>query len=145
MSGLSYVDVADRMTTHLSRMPERYMKGYKMGILTLDGSSHDAHQHEILMKLVDERLINSLGYDVLEKTEIDPTIYREVIKRLKNFKYDIQAQGGDKSLKHPSDRRKFALFTASLNGKVMSGHPFVTSTGNTFRCILYIKYLEYRL
>ena len=43
MSGLSYVDVADRMTTYLSQMPERNMEGYRMGALTLDGSSHDAH------------------------------------------------------------------------------------------------------
>lgn len=37
------------------------------------------------------------------------------------------------------------FLTAIIKGLVMSGHPFVTSSGNTLRCITYIKFLEYKL
>lgn len=38
-----------------------------------------------------------------------------------------------------------SVFKARINGKVLSGHPIVTSTGNTLRVISYLKYLEYKI
>lgn len=37
------------------------------------------------------------------------------------------------------------FLTAIIKGLVMSGHPFVTSSGNTLRCITYIKFLEHMI
>lgn len=38
-----------------------------------------------------------------------------------------------------------SIFHAKVDGKVLSGHPIVTSTGNTLRVISYIKYLEMKI
>jgi len=35
-----------------------------------------------------------------------------------------------------------ALLKGKITGKVMSGHPYVTSTGNALRCVSYMKFME---
>lgn len=45
----------------------------------MDGSSHDAHQHDILLKLIDVRIVTNVMPEALIKTEIDPSIHRPLM------------------------------------------------------------------
>lgn len=47
--------------------------------------------------------------------------------------------------KHPGDAKFMALFKLEVDGKVLSGHPIVTSTGNTLRVLAYLKFLEFKM
>lgn len=115
-------------------------------MLTIDGSSHDAHQHEILMKLVDGQILEECFDTLYQRVELDPSIKKACYKRLSTFKYKITATYPEKAqARNPLDSQIMALFTGMVTGKVMSGHPFVTSTGNTLRCLAYVKYLEYKM
>jgi len=70
----------------------------------MDGSSHDAHQHEVLLKLIDVRLVRNLMEEALMKTEICPSIYKPLLKRLTLTNYKITATVPKKSnYKNPRD------------------------------------------
>lgn len=90
--GKSLYDVADKMTKDYIDIMNLYPASeYAYFILTLDGSSHDAHQHKMLMDLVDMRIIKDIMPEALMKTEIPPDIHNEVMKRLLLTNYKIKA------------------------------------------------------
>lgn len=61
-------------------------------------------------------------------------------------KYNIRATVPKKRhCKNPRDQKYLSIFKAKINGKVLSGHPIVTSTGNTLRVISYLKFLEHKI
>jgi hypothetical protein len=84
--------------------------------------------------------------DAMQKTDLEVNTYGELMKRLTLTNYKIVATTPRAcGIKHPADRKFFALFKLLVHGKVLSGHPIVTTPGNTMRVITYIKYLEKKL
>lgn len=144
---MSLYDVADKYTEYINEIDSHYSPiEYDKYILTMDGSSHDAHQHDILLKLIDVRIITNVMPEALIKTEIDPSIHRPLMQRLTMTKYKIKATVPKKSnCKNFRDQKFMSIFHSRVNGKVLSGHPIVTSTGNTLRVISYVKYLEKKI
>lgn len=68
------------------------------------------------------------------------------MKRLTMTNYKIRATVPNKKYcKNPRDQKFMSVLKARINGKVLSGHPIVTSTGNTLRVISYLKYMEYKV
>jgi len=69
--GKSMYDVADKFTERYNKILTRYPPSeYRSFIMTMDGSSHDAHQHELLMKLIDVRYVKHLYDDTLQGLDI---------------------------------------------------------------------------
>jgi len=61
-------------------------------------------------------------------------------------KYKCVTRHCDRGMyKHKKDAEWMGILKANIDGEVLSGHPIVTSTGNTLRVIAYVKYLEYKM
>lgn len=83
---------------------------------------------------------------MFQKSEIGLEYQTELFRRLTTIHYKITSRYAKKQhIVNKQDRKFMRFLTAIIKGLVMSGHPFVTSSGNTLRCITYVKFLEHMI
>lgn len=99
---------------------------------SIDGSSHDSHQHDELIKAIDVKVFDKFYQNIFKLLEL-PESMREMVRRICTTVV-IKAKAY-----HGNTRKTFVK--ASVQGTVYSGHPLRTTLGNTMRVILYTKYV----
>lgn len=104
--------------------------GYFTGdtVYSYDGSSHDAHQHAEIIKIVDHFILSELLPIILARSDcIIEECHKETI--LKNLATLVNKFFTTEGMR------------GELFGTVFSGHPTLTTLFNTLRTILYNRYL----
>jgi len=125
MSGYSTEELSRLLTEHQLRTQgdDAWWQWY-----SYDGSSHDAHQHAVLISAVDHFLIRKLITRLLSRTGsmIPEWLIPEMTRALCILDYSFYTQTG---------------MTGKLLGTVFSGHPTLTTLFNTMRTILYNRFM----
>lgn len=98
--------------------------------MSYDGSSHDAHQHEELLEIVDNGFFSRYLMLFLGFSEFEPYLHQEIYNCLTATKTIFESSFG---------------LTGMLRGTVFSGHPTRTTLFNTTRVLLYNHYVCDRL
>jgi hypothetical protein len=123
----------------------RAIKGKNLNSLCLDGSNHDGHQHIELIKLVDfvfYDMLKSKGYFAKINKCTDQRLLSRIYRVLdgcfktEQFKVKHRAQ-----IRDQNGRKRFiSLMTQKWRGTVLSGHPTLTTLGNTLRVLMYVAF-----
>jgi hypothetical protein len=123
ISGYSEVALADKLLYDLSG---RNIDPNSADWYSYDGSAHDSHQHPEIIEIVDHFFMRTYLPSILQKTEFPLHLHQIIIDALTQSKLKFFNKNGLKGW---------------MTGTVYSGHPTRTTLFNTWRTILYNRYV----
>lgn len=137
--GKSFKALASNMTEALHNR--------QLSSICLDGSNHDGHQHISLIKSIDFVFYEKLkqkGYfssilNIQDHKTLD-RVYRVLDKCFKTEQFKVKHRINLADHRRGGRKRFIPLITQTWKGTVLSGHPTLTTLGNTLRVISYIAY-----
>lgn len=111
-----------------TRDPDDYIR------IAIDGSAHDSHQHHTLITAIDHTYWRRIFEPLFDILRIQPSVrdmFKEQIFQLKaKVKLLTKTNGSNTT-----------IATAQVKGTTFSGHPTLTTLGNTLRVGSYILYI----
>lgn len=115
--------------------PEIHRKLRKPIAFSLDGGSHDSHQHSSLIRAVDHQLWMHFKPEIaqllIQQGAINPDrLLQDIYRILLSTKARIDFRHAKEYLGH-----------AIVDGTVFSGSPTLTTLGNTMRVMYYYKFI----